>query len=186
MAAIPSPSSFAASIWFKNCSNSPRFLILPLTRLHRPSIQRVCARLNSSKSSGHVSPDNGGDFQYEMQYGFSPRKASPVFVTLPVDALGPTGQVKRKKAMAQSFRALATAGVEGVVMEVWWGLVEKFKPGFYNWEGYMEIVTLAARYGLKVRAVMAFHQRGSGPEDPCWLVIHHYLISITHSCCATY
>lgn len=72
--------------------------------------------------------------------------------------------------MAQSFRALASAGVEGVVLEVWWGLVERGSPCSYNWRGYLEVVEMAGRCGLKVRAVMAFHQRGSDPHDPLWLV----------------
>lgn len=92
-----------------------------------------------------------------------------MFVTLPVDAVNPMGQMKRRKVMAQSFRALVAAGVEGVVMEVWWGLVERDKPRVYNWQGYLEIVSLARRCGLKVRAVMAFHQCGTGPGDPYWI-----------------
>lgn len=72
--------------------------------------------------------------------------------------------------MVQSFRALAAAGVEGVVMEVWWGLVESELPRVYNWEGYLEIVELAKRCGLKVRVEMAFHQYGTGPDDPFWFV----------------
>ena len=93
-----------------------------------------------------------------------------MFVTLPVDAVSPAGQVRRRKAMAQSFRALAAAGVEGVVMEVWWGLVERDRPRVYNWQGYLDIIALARRCGLKVRALMAFHQCGTGPGDSHWLV----------------
>lgn len=72
--------------------------------------------------------------------------------------------------MVHSFRALALAGVEGVVMEVWWGLVERKQPMVYEWEGYSEIVELARKCGLKVRAVMAFHQCGTSPDEPHWLV----------------
>jgi beta-amylase len=99
-----------------------------------------------------------------------------VFVTLPVDSVDASGQVRRRRAMAQSFRALSAAGVEGVVMEVWWGLVEKNEPRVYDWRGYLELVALARRSGLKVRAVMAFHQCGTGPDDPHWSESHsHYL-----------
>ena len=59
---------------------------------------------------------------------------------------------------------------EGVVMEVWWGLVERHQPRVYNWQGYLEIVALAQKFKLKVRAVFAFHQYGTGPGDPLWLV----------------
>lgn len=89
---------------------------------------------------------------------------------MPVDAVNSSGQVRRLKAMAQSFRALAAAGVEGLVMEVWWGLVERDAPRVYDWQPYLEIVALARRAGLKVRAVMAFHQCGTGPGDPNWFV----------------
>lgn len=107
-----------------------------------------------------------------------------MFVTLPVDAVSlPVGTMKRKKAMTQSFRALAAAGVEGVVMEIWWGLVERELPRVYNWQGYLEIVVLAKRCGLKVRAVMAFHQCGTGPDDPFWLV--HVLKFFFYSCLDT-
>lgn len=99
-----------------------------------------------------------------------------MFVTLPVDAVDAAGQVRRRRAMAQSFRALSAAGVEGVVMEVWWGLVERDEPRVYDWRGYLELVALARRAGLKVRAVMAFHQCGTGPGDPHWSASHsHYL-----------
>lgn len=93
-----------------------------------------------------------------------------MFVTLPIDAVSPAGEVRRRKAMSQSFRALAAAGVEGVVIEVWWGFVERDEPCSYNWKGYLEIVALARRYGLKVRAVFSFNQNGIGPDDPHWLV----------------
>ncbi|KAL0409235.1 UNVERIFIED_CONTAM: Beta-amylase 1, chloroplastic [Sesamum radiatum] len=125
----------------------------------------IAARLNASSD---------GELVYELNYSQRRRRgAFPVYVKLPVDVIGPTAQtIRRKKAMAQSFRALAAAGVEGVVMEVWWGLVEREFPRIYNWQGYLEIVEMAKRFGLKVRAVMAFHQCGSGPDDLFWLKQH--------------
>lgn len=76
--------------------------------------------------------------------------------------------MKRRKAMAQSFKALAAAGVEGVVVEVWWGVVERDRPGVYDWGGYFDLIALASNFGLKVRALLAFHQCVSGPGDPKW------------------
>ncbi|KAK9266522.1 hypothetical protein L1049_021533 [Liquidambar formosana] len=183
--ASPSTPSFSASFCCTRTESTrfTRFTSTALTLSHRnrPLSQRltVSSRLNSSKSSGaggFVSPDNG-DLQYELQHGFSPQrwKGSPVFVTLPVDAVTPSGQFRRRKVMVQSFRALAAAGVEGVVMEVWWGLVESDAPKVYNWQGYLEIVALARRCGLKVRAVMAFHQCGTGPGDPYWIPLPQWV-----------
>ncbi|PHT96913.1 Beta-amylase 3, chloroplastic [Capsicum chinense] len=128
----------------------------------------------------NFSGSDGGDNEYELLHGdVSPhhdRKGWPVFVTLPIDAVSfPEGVMKRKKAMVQSFRALATGGLEGVVMEVWWGLVEKEFPRVYNWQAYLEIVVLAKRFGLKVRAAMAFHQCGTGPDDPFWIPLPQWV-----------
>ena len=63
-----------------------------------------------------------------------------MFVTLPVDFISIGGQVWRRKVMAQSFKALSAVGVEGVVVKVWWGLVERDEPGVYNWQGYLDLV----------------------------------------------
>jgi beta-amylase len=139
----------------------------------------VSCRLNSSKPSdagGSVSPDNGGseNLQDELYHDFSSpqlqRLGSPVFVKLPVDTVGFAGEVRRLKTMTHSLRTLSVAGVEGVVVDVWWGLVERDKPGVYNWQGYLDLFALAKRCGLKVRAVMAFHQCATGPDDRNWSV----------------
>uniref|UniRef100_A0A5B7BQV4 Beta-amylase n=1 Tax=Davidia involucrata TaxID=16924 RepID=A0A5B7BQV4_DAVIN len=181
--ASPSAPSFSASSFCCTRTESTRFVPFQTIRCHRTRLPTrpltITSRLNSSRpSNGFVSPDNG-DLQYELQHGVSPqhrRKGSPVFVTLPVDAVNSSGQMRRRKAMAQSFRALAAASVEGVVMEVWWGLVERDAPRIYNWQGYLEIVLLARMCGLKVRAVMAFHQCGTGPGDPFWIPLPQWVL----------
>ena len=72
--------------------------------------------------------------------------------------------------MAASLAALAAAGVTGVAVELWWGLVERGGPGKYDWAGYLDLAAMARRYGLRVRAILAFHQCGAGPQDPFWCV----------------
>ncbi|RDX58423.1 Beta-amylase 1, chloroplastic [Mucuna pruriens] len=134
----------------------------------------ISSRLNSSMSpdaGGSLSPDNG-DVAYQLHHDFSPqrrRSGAPVFVTLPVNSVGSEGRVARPKAMMFSLKALATAGVEGVAIEIWWGLVEKNKPRVYDWSGYRELFMMACKCGLKVRAILAFHQHGTGPDDPNWI-----------------
>ncbi|KAK4338525.1 hypothetical protein RND71_043012 [Anisodus tanguticus] len=179
--AITSPSapSFSA---LSICYNTTEYST-PSRSLNFSPIQTtrsrftLSCRLNNSSSSNAL--DGDGDLRYELQHGVSThqrRRGLPVFVSLPVDAVRlPAGTMKRKKVMAQSFRALVAAGVEGVVMEVWWGLVERELPRVYNWQGYLEIVVLAKCCGLKVRAVMAFHQCGTGPDDPFWIPLPRWV-----------
>ncbi|KAH6816123.1 beta-amylase 1 [Perilla frutescens var. frutescens] len=104
------------------------------------------------------------------------RKGVPVFVMMPLDSVTWNHTVNRKKAMNASLQALKSAGVDGIMMDVWWGLVEGKKPGEYNWGGYLELLEMAKKHGLKVQAVMSFHQCGGNVGDsvtiplPKWVV----------------
>ncbi|MED6220522.1 hypothetical protein PIB30_045585 [Stylosanthes scabra] len=147
------------------------FAHLRANRTFFPTRRRlaVSSRLNSSKSSGAGGSVDNGDAPYELHHDFSPQRetrGSPVFVTLPVNTVGPEGKLSRPRAMMFSLKALAAAGVEGVVVEFWWGIVERKEPRVYDWRGYRELIMMASMCGLKVRAVLAFHQYGTGTDDP--------------------
>ncbi|XP_004144400.1 beta-amylase 1, chloroplastic [Cucumis sativus] len=177
----PSPSTFSPSASFSSSRTDPSSFS-PFPSIS-PRTFSISSRLNSSIFSAAAgffgAPDNG-DIQYELlHHGLSLERrktGSAVFVTLPLDAVSPDGQLRRKKAMSQSFRALAAAGVEGVVIELWWGLVETDVPCNYNWKGYLEIVAMARRFGLKVRAVFTFNQHGLGPDDPHWIPLPKWVL----------
>ncbi|CAM8929961.1 unnamed protein product [Rhodiola kirilowii] len=94
-------------------------------------------------------------------------KGVPVFVMMPLDSVTMRNTVHRKKTIDFSMQALKSAGVEGIMMDVWWGLVEKDAPGAYNWGGYTELLEMAKKHGLKVQAVMSFHQCGGNVGDSC-------------------
>ncbi|KAK6251483.1 Glycoside hydrolase [Theobroma cacao] len=180
--ASPSAPSFSVSFRCRGAAEScisnrlTWFPSVAFTRRHHrqslPCVKRlsIASSLNSSRSS------QDGDVQYEFQQrGW--QEGSPVYVKLPMDAVGPTvGQLWNAKTMSYSLHALADAGVEGVVLEIWWGLVERYAPGVYNWHGYKELVELAMRSGLKVRVVMAFHQCGMGPDDPHWISLPRWVL----------
>ncbi|KAL8479753.1 hypothetical protein ACS0TY_026618 [Phlomoides rotata] len=95
------------------------------------------------------------------------KKGVPVYVMMPLDSVTWNHTVNRKKAMNASLQALKSAGVEGIMMDVWWGLVEGERPGEYNWGGYSELLEMAKKHGLKVQAVMSFHQCGGNVGDSC-------------------
>ena len=89
----------------------------------------------------------------------------PVFVMMPLDSVTMGNAVNRRKAMRASLQALRSGGVEGIMIDVWWGLVEREAPGGYNWGGYEEVLQMARKVGLKVQAVMSFHQCGGNVGD---------------------
>ncbi|XP_016459199.2 beta-amylase 1, chloroplastic [Nicotiana tabacum] len=103
-------------------------------------------------------------------------KGVPVYVMMPLDSVKMDNTVNRKKAMKASLQALKSAGVEGIMMDVWWGLVERDAPGEYNWGGYTELLEMAKKQGLKVQAVMSFHQCGGNVGDSCSIPLPGWVV----------
>ncbi|CBI35772.3 unnamed protein product, partial [Vitis vinifera] len=103
-------------------------------------------------------------------------KGVPVYVMMPLDSVTMGNGVNRRKAMKASMQALKSAGVEGVMMDVWWGLVERDSPGTYNWGGYAELLEMAKQHGLKVQAVMSFHQCGGNVGDSCTIPLPNWVV----------
>ena len=68
------------------------------------------------------------------------------------------------KAVRASLRALKLAGVHGVAVEVWWGVVECFSPMIYDWSLYEALFRLISEAGLKLHAALSFH------SDTRWTV----------------
>ncbi|CAN1144770.1 Beta-amylase 1, chloroplastic [Linum perenne] len=100
----------------------------------------------------------------------------PVFVMMPLDSVTMNNMMNRKKAMSVSLQALKSAGVEGIMVDVWWGLVERESPGVYNWGGYSDLFEMANRLGLKVQAVMSFHQCGGNVGDSCNIPLPNWVV----------
>uniref|UniRef100_A0A0D6QVC5 Beta-amylase n=2 Tax=Araucaria cunninghamii TaxID=56994 RepID=A0A0D6QVC5_ARACU len=138
------------------------------------SDSRAYCTSSSTEGNGSIFPE--ADPQVEMLYHslVSPvwqgrRGGVPVFVMMPLNTVNINGQLTKRKAMNVSLMALKSAGVEGIMINFWWGVVEKHVPGQYNWTGYLEIVEMARRHSLKVQAVMSFHQCGRTSADSCWI-----------------
>lgn len=107
-------------------------------------------------SGGHFSTNNNND-----------SRRVPVFVMLPLDTVTHGGNLNKPRAMNASLMALKSAGVEGVMVDAWWGLVERDGPLKYNWNGYAELVQMVQKHGLKLQVVMSFHQCGGNVGDSC-------------------
>ncbi|KAG6384372.1 hypothetical protein SASPL_155820 [Salvia splendens] len=100
----------------------------------------------------------------------------PVFVMLPLDTISLGGALNKPRAMLASLMALKSAGVEGVMVDVWWGLVEKDGPLKYNWEGYTELIKMVKKIGLKLQVVMSFHQCGGNVGDSCTIPLPPWVL----------
>lgn len=97
----------------------------------------------------------------------APVRGVPVYVMLPLDTVwllerGGTTQpfFIREKAMEVGLEMLSRAGVDGVMIDVWWGIAEHAGPGQYDFSAYRKLFEQVASKGLKVQAVMSFHAGG--------------------------
>ncbi|OIW03585.1 hypothetical protein TanjilG_00555 [Lupinus angustifolius] len=99
----------------------------------------------------------------------------PVYVLMPLDSVTMENKVNRKKATSAALTALKSAEVEGVMINVWWGLVEREGPREYNWSSYMELMEMAKKHELKVQAMMSFHRCGGNVGDSCTIPLPRWV-----------
>ncbi|VAI10717.1 unnamed protein product [Triticum turgidum subsp. durum] len=121
--------------------------------------QTGAAAIAATPQQGEAAhPDAGGE---------EARKVGvPVFVMMPLDTVRKDGSaLNRRKAVQASLAALKSAGAAGIMVDVWWGIAESEGPGQYNFAGYIELMEMAKKAGLKVQAVMSFHQCGGNVGD---------------------
>ncbi|KAJ1492847.1 glycoside hydrolase superfamily [Baffinella frigidus] len=103
--------------------------------------------------------------QVRRQVKFNP---VPLFVMLPLDTVSPTTRrLSDPEGLYESLVELKRAGCDGVMGDVWWGIVEADGPNEYDWTGYAQLIEMVASLGLKFQAVMSFHQCGGNVGDGC-------------------
>ncbi|XP_077242929.1 beta-amylase 3, chloroplastic-like [Tasmannia lanceolata] len=169
---------------------SPCFTIPKDTKIHKTpqessgaisyvTLKPACRlRANNSSGDAHIPLDktplfsDWRDEKMERLHGLSGNHkvagmGVPVFVMLALDTISMGGSLNKARALNVSLMALKSAGVEGVMVDAWWGLVEKDGPLNYNWQGYLELVQMVQRHGLKLQVVMSFHQCGGNVGDSC-------------------
>lgn len=180
MAVITAPPHPPLAVFAAAPCHGVRFRRAPLIRVAASS-SSSSASFSSSSSSSYGGGGGGAGGGGEIHYVSPPPppatpSGAPVYVTLPADAVSAGGRVVRRRAMAASLAALASAGVTGVAVELWWGVVERGVPREYDWAGYLDLVAMARRYGLRVRAILAFHQCGAGPQDSFWVPLPQWVL----------
>ena len=86
--------------------------------------------------------------------------------------------IKREKALEVGLRTLRKAGVEGVMVDVWWGIVEGAGPQKYDFSAYRRLFDKVAEHGMKVQAVMSFHAAGGNVGDTCKIPLPPWVLHV--------
>lgn len=59
--------------------------------------------------------------------------------------------LKRERALEIALHTLRSAGVEGVMVDVWWGICEREGPRVYDFSAYKRLFHKCAQAGLRVQ-----------------------------------
>ncbi len=158
--------------------------ITPHSLLKRVSLdvaERPLEDLNtfSNTATQDVRAPNAAPLGGRIATGF------PVYVMLPLDTVwlidcddgSQRAIIKREKAMDLGLSTLKTAGVEGVMVDVWWGIVER-EPGVYDFSAYQRLFEKVREAGLKIQAVMSFHAAGGNVGDTCTIPLPKWVLDV--------
>jgi beta-amylase len=96
---------------------------------------------------------------------------------LPLSMFDTSGNFYDKNGLDSQLAQLASGGVEGVMSDIWWGLVET-SPETYNFDPYLELVEMVNSHGLKFQAVMSFHQCGGNVGDDCNIPLPSWVLDV--------
>ncbi|KAJ6797067.1 beta-amylase [Iris pallida] len=69
------------------------------------------------------------------------------------------------ESLRAQLKQLRAADVDGVMVDVWWGIIERNGPKEYDWRAYRSLFQIVKEEDLKLQAVMSFHQCGGNVGD---------------------
>ncbi|MCO5594261.1 hypothetical protein L7F22_048288 [Adiantum nelumboides] len=138
------------------------------------------------ESSGISSSDSfkvQENFSWKFTDSSSPKSKSdvllahyiPVYVMLPLDTISADNELVNVDLLHANLCALKAAHVDGLMVDVWWGIVEKSGPKRYDWSAYKSLFELIHSYGFKLQTVMSFHQCGSNAADTCYIPLPEWV-----------
>ena len=83
--------------------------------------------------------------------------------------------------LEKQLKELRAAGVDGVMVDVWWGIVESKGPQQYDWSAYRSLFQLVQDCKLKLQAIMSFHQCGGNVGDSVSIPLPKWVLEVGES-----
>ncbi|KAF3335685.1 beta-amylase 2 [Carex littledalei] len=109
---------------------------------------------------------------------FSGTPYVPVYVMLPLDVVNMSCEVADPDGLMNDLKLLKIAGVDGVMVDCWWGIVEANRPLEYNWSGYKHMFQIIRQLKLKLQVVMSFHKCGGNVGDDMTIPLPNWIAEI--------
>ncbi|GMJ13019.1 BETA-AMYLASE 5, beta-amylase 6 [Hibiscus trionum] len=102
----------------------------------------------------------------------------PVYVMLPLGVISNDNVFEDRPKIERQLKELRAAGVDGVMVDVWWGIVESNGPKQYDWSAYRNLFALVQECGLKLQAIMSFHRCGGNVGDEVTIPLPKWVLDI--------
>lgn len=116
---------------------------------------------------------------HEIDYTGTPY--IPVYVMLPLGVINMESELVDQDVLIDQLRILKSIDVDGVMVDCWWGIVERHAPQHYNWNGYRELFRIVQNIGLKLQVVMSFHECGGNIGDDVHTPLPQWVMEIGQS-----
>ncbi|XP_031254509.1 beta-amylase [Pistacia vera] len=102
----------------------------------------------------------------------------PIYVMLPLGVITIVNVLEDKDGLENQLKKLKAAGVDGVMLDVWWGIVESKGPKQYDWSAYRSLFELVQQCELKLQVIMSFHQCGGNVGDIVNIPLPQWVLDI--------
>ncbi|XP_071907012.1 beta-amylase-like [Coffea arabica] len=102
----------------------------------------------------------------------------PIFVMLPFGVVNVNNVLDNPETLEKQLKKLKEIGVDGIMVDVWWGLIERNGPKMYDWAAYKSLFKLVVKIGLKIQAIMSFHQCGGNVGDSVFIPLPKWVLAI--------
>ena len=86
--------------------------------------------------------------------------------------------IEDRAGLEKQLRKLHAAGVDGVMVDVWWGIVESQGPRQYDWSAYKTLFQLVQKCELKLQVIMSFHQCGGNVGDSVFISLPKWVLEV--------
>ncbi|XP_061364390.1 beta-amylase-like [Gastrolobium bilobum] len=105
----------------------------------------------------------------------------PVYVMLQLGVVTNENVLEDRVGLEKQLKELHAAGVDGVMVDVWWGIVESKGPQQYDWSAYRTLFQLVQDCKLKLQAIMSFHQCGGNVGDSVFIPLPKWVLEVGES-----
>ncbi|XP_030462329.1 beta-amylase isoform X2 [Syzygium oleosum] len=102
----------------------------------------------------------------------------PIYVMLPLEVITVDNTLEDRYEIEQQLKKLSAAGIDGIMVDVWWGIAESKGPKQYDWTAYRSLFQIVQGCNLKIQAIMSFHQCGGNVGDEVNIPIPQWIIGI--------